>query len=78
MPSPLPPAEIEYELAHINQNRGPDMIVSSVICIALASVAVFLRFFARRLSRTQLWFDDYMMVLALVRKFIFGRGLFIQ
>lgn len=66
MPSPLSPTEIEYELAHIHDNRGPDMIVSTVICIALASVAVVLRFYARRLSKAQLWFDDYMMIVALV------------
>jgi hypothetical protein len=42
------------------------MTVSTVICIALASVAVILRFYARRLSKARLWFDDYMMIVALV------------
>ncbi len=42
------------------------MVVSNVICISLACVAVLLRLTARRLSKAKIWFDDYMIVVALV------------
>jgi len=67
MPSPLMPAEIQYEIAHVHDDRGPDMVVSNVICISLACVAVLLRLIARRLSKAKIWFDDYMIVVALVK-----------
>lgn len=63
---PLTPAEIRYETAHIKDNRGPDMVVSTVICISLACIAVLLRLIARRLSKAKIWFDDYMIIVALV------------
>ena len=66
MPSPLSPAEIEYEVAHIHDNRGPDIVISSAVCIGLAIAAVCLRLAGRRLSRAAILADDYMMVFALV------------
>lgn len=67
MPGPLAPTEILQEEENIHQNRGPEIIVSSTICIALATTAVALRFLARRITKLQIKADDYMMVLALVR-----------
>ena len=66
MPSPLPPAEIKYELAHIRDDRASNIVVSSVICISLATIAVMLRLLARRLSKAKILADDYMMIFALV------------
>ena len=66
MPSPLSPAEINYELAHSNDNRASNIVVSSVICISLATIAVMLRLLARRLSKAKILADDYMMIFALV------------
>ena len=66
MPSPLSPAEIKYETEHIHDNRGPDIVISSAVCIALATAAVCLRLLARRLSRAAVLADDYMMIFALV------------
>ena len=66
MPSPLSPAEIEYEMSHIKDDRQKEMIVSSAICIAIAIIAVILRLVARRLSRAKIMADDYMIIVALV------------
>lgn len=62
----LSPAEIKYELAHIRDNRASNIVVSSVICISLATIAVMLRLLARRLSKAKILADDYMMIFALV------------
>ena len=69
MPGPLAPTEILHEEKYIRQNRGPEIIVSSTICIALATTAVALRLLARRITKLQIKADDYMMVLALVRDY---------
>ena len=66
MPNPLSPAEIKYELAHIHDNRASNIVVSSIICISSATVAVLLRLLARRLSKVKILADDYMMIFALV------------
>ena len=66
MSSLLSPAEIKYELAHIHDNRASNIVISSVICISLATIAVILRLFARRLSKAKILADDYMMIFALV------------
>ena len=66
MPSPLSPAEIQYEVANIHDNRAPDLVVSTTVCLSLACVAVSLRLIARRLSKAKVWFDDYMIIVALV------------
>ena len=66
MPGPPSPAEIQYELAHIHDNRAPSIVASSVICIALATIAVILRLLARRLGKVKILADDYMMVFTLV------------
>ena len=66
MSSSLSPAEIKYELANIHDDRASNIVVSSVICISVATTAVLLRLLARRLSKAKILADDYMMVFALV------------
>ena len=66
MPNPLSPAEIKYELAYIRDDRASNIVVSCVICISLATIAVTLRLLARRLSKAKILADDYMMIFALV------------
>lgn len=68
MPSTLSPTEIEYELAHIHDNRAPDLVISAAICIVLAITAVVLRLLARRLSKVRILADDYMIIFALVSR----------
>lgn len=63
----LSQTELLYEFEHINDNRGPDLIATYSICISLAYIAVILRFIARRAGRNALLWDDWMIVVALVR-----------
>ena len=67
MPGMLAPGEILLEETEMRQNRVPEIIAASTICIALACIAVTLRFTARRISKVAIKADDYMMVFALVR-----------
>lgn len=43
-------------------------MAASIVCIALATIAVGLRLLARRASKAGVKSDDYMMIFALVRK----------
>lgn len=62
----LPPAEAQYQLAHIHESRAKEIVVSHFVCLAIALVAVALRFLSRRMSKTPIKSDDWMMVAALV------------
>ena len=50
---------------HINDNKQPDIIAASAICLPLAYIAVILRLVARRLGRIPLGADDYTVLTAL-------------
>ncbi|CAF9911920.1 hypothetical protein IMSHALPRED_010636 [Imshaugia aleurites] len=58
--------EIQYQIAHIHQDRSNDIVVSHSICIVIAVVAVVLRFYSRRLCKASILADDYMTVVALI------------
>lgn len=62
--------EILYQLTHAYEDRRKDIIYSHSICIALAAVAVFLRFLSRYLGRIRLGADDW----TILAGFIFGVG----
>ena len=62
----LPPAEARYQLAHIDESRAKDINSSHFVCLAIAVVAVALRFLSRRISKTPLKADDWMIIAALV------------
>ncbi|CAF9919147.1 MAG: hypothetical protein ALECFALPRED_000982 [Alectoria fallacina] len=64
--SALSSQEIEYELAHASDNRGPTLIAAYAVCLSLAYVAVTLRFISRRKSRNALMADDWMSVVGLL------------
>ena len=59
--------EIQYQLAHIHEDRSNDIVVSHAICIVIAVVAVVLRFASRRICKAPILADDYMTIVALVR-----------
>lgn len=52
-------AEIEYMEAHINDSKVSSIWISSSLCIAAATIAVILRFIARRSTGNGLGKDDY-------------------
>ena len=62
----LPPAEAEYQLAHVGQSWAGLMMALMYGEVALGSVAVLLRFSSRRISKTKLQADDWVIVAAWV------------
>ena len=59
-------AELQYEKSHINDTHVPQLIASFVVSLFLAYSAIVLRLISRRLSRTRLGWDDWIIVLSLV------------
>lgn len=51
---------------HINDSKVGDIIAVNVTGLCIAIFAVFLRFLSRRLVRTEIKADDFMVVVALV------------
>lgn len=49
-------------------NRGPFLIRTCCAMIALSATAVTLRFLSRRLSKVSLWWDDWLILIALVSR----------
>ena len=64
----LSPSEIAQENAHIHQSRQINLDVSNGICLAIAYIAVLLRFISRRLAKTPNGKDDWWTWIALVGK----------
>ena len=65
------PAEIQYQLLHIKDDRSGAIVISHIICIIFAIVAVALRLTSRRLCKLAILTDDYVCVAALVsRRFL--------
>ena len=61
----LPASAIQYQEQHIADNKKPNLIAASVICLSAAYVAVVLRFISRRVARNILEADDYTIVVGL-------------
>ena len=64
--SGLPPEEIAYQEAHIRENKGPILIGTCVMLLALSTTTVILRIISRRIKRVKLAADDYLIFLAQV------------
>ena len=62
----LPPAEAEYQLAHVGQSRAGLMKALMYGGGALGFVAVLMRFISRKISKTRLQADDWTIVTARV------------
>lgn len=58
--------EIEYQIAHIDDDRSGTLIASHIICLVLAGIAVCLRLICRRMSKAAIQADDYMIIVAFV------------
>ena len=52
------------------EDRGRSIVAGNIIVAVVATVAVGLRFLARRLQRISLGVDDYLILAALVRETI--------
>ena len=64
--SGLPPEEIAYQEAHIRENKGPILIGTCVMLLALSTTTVILRIVSRRMKRVKLAADDHLIFLAQV------------
>ena len=62
----LSPSEIQYQLAHIRDDRASAIVISHAIVLPLAVIAVAARFMSRRLCKAYIGADDYTIVMALV------------
>lgn len=49
------------------QSRVPDLYAATITLAVLQTLTVIARFAARRISAANIWWDDYTIVLALVR-----------
>ena len=61
----LPPKELAFQKAHINDSRQTEIIAVNMVLIALAAVAVVLRLYSRKICHLRWLWDDYLIVAAL-------------
>lgn len=68
--SVLSPAEADYQMQHISDDKSKQLLATCVVSSCVASGAVALRITARRVNRleTSLQADDYMTIIAFVGK----------
>ena len=59
------PAEIQYQHAHIHDDRSFNIVISHALCLPIAFVAVLLRFVSRRMVKASIQADDWLIVIAL-------------
>ena len=70
-------AQLQYEKSHINDTHVPQLIASFAVSLFLAYSAIVLRLTSRRFSRTQLGWDDWIIILSLVSSILFPWLLFL-
>lgn len=59
-------AEIRYEQDHVDDTHVPQLAAVFIVALVIAHFAVVLRLISRRLSQTQLKWDDLIIFLSLV------------
>jgi hypothetical protein len=64
-----PPAGMD-----LSENVGPQIIGADMALLALATIAVILRFISRSVSKANLWWDDWILAVALVMMEFFARN----
>lgn len=52
---------------NLSETQVPRILGVNIATFALACTAIVLRFISRRLSRATLWWDDWLMIPAIVR-----------
>ena len=58
--------DVSQQIAHLDDNKGPQVIGAQAACLALAYSGVLGRFLSRRLARAGFWTDDWLTLLALL------------
>ncbi|KAL8904325.1 MAG: hypothetical protein Q9171_007088 [Xanthocarpia ochracea] len=59
------PAQIDYQLQHIQDDRSNEIIAAFGVCLGFAIITVLLRFLSRHLNRAPLKGDDWAVVFGL-------------
>ncbi len=67
MASYLSPEELAYQMANIKDNRAPQILASGIVLAVLATLAVALRLACRRFTKIVISWDDYLIIIGLVR-----------
>ena len=62
----LPPSEIAYQQAHINDNLSTTLIAVSIIFCGVALLSLVVRLVARRLASASFGWDDYFAIATMV------------
>ena len=63
----LSPAEVNYQLSHLQETKGPAIHAGVAVLSVLATIAVFLRFLVRWRTKAGCRADDYTVFAACVR-----------
>ena len=53
-------------LDYVQANQGPKVDIIAITAFSLAAVAVVLRFLVRTMTKASLWWDDWVVLTALV------------
>lgn len=60
------PAVLQYQSQHSREDKSKQLLVTYIISLCAASVAVSLRLVARRIKQASLQADDYMIIIGYV------------
>ena len=69
MASPEIEAKLQYQREHISDTHVPQLIAAFVCALVIAYTAVILRLLSRYMGRTQLKWDDWLIISSLVMLF---------
>jgi hypothetical protein len=61
-----PPEVIAYQMAHKDDNKGPQLVAVSAIFGSLALSCVMARIVSRKISTAPFGTDDYLIIVAMV------------
>jgi hypothetical protein len=63
MAAPPPPPGLD-----LSESQSNDIVVATAVTWGLATIAITLRFTARRIAHAKIWLDDYLILAAFVRR----------
>ena len=65
--SGMTPEQIAFQMAHINDNRGPMLVGVTCMFLVLTFAAIGARLTARKITKVKLGVDDYCVFIAQVK-----------